>query len=289
MSYDSSLGIFVDDKISSTEIVKNIDNLQRGLNGGYGFYDFDVGLLEESYDGRVVGGLKTEHILKPEFYGSPSPRVEMVTNDVHYRRRSNNYLDRYYRHEHLGFDESTNRVERFTAYQPIEGLSCTFTCREKPKSVEVVVCLHAYESEGEPGGTTSTDSYVTDNYSRPFFHPSFVSQSSFAGWEKAQALNNIVAELKMFAKTPLIDEPMKISGTTRFIRCRGRDRYNSNRVQIRLHHIFTASGSTTHPSIQQGVNNISYQCRYVLPDPDGNKRKHIIFESRSMIVNVNYK
>tara|TARA_R100000655_G_scaffold104712_2_gene152229 strand:- start:37 stop:903 length:867 start_codon:yes stop_codon:yes gene_type:complete len=288
MGYDPLLGTVDSNIIKSSDIVENVDRLQKGLNGGYGWLDFDIGSIDESYSDRIDGAIKTHNILKPEFYGDPSPRVEMVTNDVHYRIRSNNYLDRYYRHEHLGFDESGGSIERFSAYQPIEGLSATFTCREQPKSVEVVICFHAYESEGEPGKSFSTDEFITDGYSKPFFHPGTVANGSYAGWNKAMSLNDVAAECRLFVETPNTDQPESVVATKRFIRCRGRDRYNSQRVQVRVHHLFT-SDDTVSPVVRKGVNTISYQCRYRLDHPDDANGKHIIFESRSMIVNVNYK
>ena len=61
--------------ISAREIRDNVEAIQEFVNGGIRNAD-----LERS-------SLETENILKPEFYGSPSPRVEGVSSDTYYRSK----------------------------------------------------------------------------------------------------------------------------------------------------------------------------------------------------------
>tara|TARA_R110000765_G_scaffold57485_2_gene112597 strand:- start:560 stop:1363 length:804 start_codon:yes stop_codon:yes gene_type:complete len=55
------------------------------LNGGIEDKDLQASMEVGGPTGGKVW-CKTRHIVKPEFYGSPAPRVQMTTADVHYRK-----------------------------------------------------------------------------------------------------------------------------------------------------------------------------------------------------------
>ena len=84
--------------LDADDLRNRFEHIQRKTNGNFGIADFADTAGTESKKPVV----KTEHIFKPEFFGSPSPHILGVSSDTYYRRRSGNKLDRCYRHEATG-------------------------------------------------------------------------------------------------------------------------------------------------------------------------------------------
>ena len=88
------------DVLEAKDIRDRAKELQRFLNGG----------IQAHGTSSSTAFVDTQHIVKPEFYGNPSPRMEGVSSDTIYRKRSGNILESYYRHEASGADEMDDFV-----------------------------------------------------------------------------------------------------------------------------------------------------------------------------------
>jgi len=84
------------------------EKVQEYINGEMESSDFDSG----------SAWVDSIHVIRPNFFGSPSPRVEMVSSDVHYREQ----FDKTY-----SFVLSNDFVKQAI---PIPGLSASIYCSE---------------------------------------------------------------------------------------------------------------------------------------------------------------
>ena len=283
----SSLGLSFasPNTINAEDLREEIELLQRGINGGYLRSDvinntrFSFGAGEDDF------ALSTDKIKKPEFYGSPSPRIEAVTSDTYYKKRTNNKLDRYYVHEVIGTSKNFKDSSVIGAYQPIEGMSCTVFCREEPKFALVTGCCHIFESGGFAGKTFNT---ITDDGSQDFRGATFQHQSSRSGFLKAQAQAMYVAEMQMFLDKMDGNGPQIIVGAGRTVKARGRGAYNCRRRQIAFT-VPLVTGGTLATGLTIGVNKVSYRIRYRLFDDAETRYRHIYVDARNFVVDVYYK
>tara|TARA_Y100000004_G_scaffold143859_1_gene163779 strand:- start:321 stop:1196 length:876 start_codon:yes stop_codon:yes gene_type:complete len=281
--------------ISSTNILdpndlrENNERLQKGLNGGLSLTDFET-REEAEAAGRVFDPITTDKIKKPEFYGSPSPRVESVISDIHYRYRTNSKLDRYYRHEHQGFTDRFEDRTDINSYQPIEGLSSVVICRETPLMVVISGSFYANAKEGR-GGTE--ESILNNKNQFPYFDSGVQVRMSESGYFKATANQFGIGECHLFvdnfSSDPITGDggPSIVPATQTLIFCQGlAPGYNSNGQQYSFHKILR---NTDTNKLTKGRNVVSYRCRYRRSSAETNKMRHLYFDARNFVVDVYYK
>jgi hypothetical protein len=257
--------------ISAREIRDNVEAIQEFVNGGIRNAD-----LERS-------SLETENILKPEFYGSPSPRVEGVSSDTYYRSRSNNKLDRYYRHEQTGYtNKSADYPPPFSAYQPIEGMSCSVFCDEAPIAVTVTGSFYAFESGGFSG---QYEHKISSNHKFPWYWAEYRETSAKSGFEKSRTQSYVCAEFMLFLDRMDGEDPQPIGATRRYLHPRARGAYNCNRIQSSFHVVLSPS----YFGLTIGVNKISYRCRYRLISEDNKTSRHVYVDGRNLVVDALYR
>ena len=148
------------DPVTAKSFRDRFIDLQKFLNGG--ILKADLKPATTDADAWVT----TDLIFKPEFFDMPAPRVEGVSSDTHYRYRSHNKLDRYYRHEGLG--STTDKVfgtyegdgdsdyasRKFDeqVWEPIEGMAATvYVPGDVSLSAVVLGTAYAFESGGGAG------------------------------------------------------------------------------------------------------------------------------------------
>jgi hypothetical protein len=281
--------------LTAEDIASNIDRLQLGLNGKMSNFDFDTGSLDSF--GKISDPITTDRIKKPEFYGAPSPRVESVISDVHYRYRSNSKLDRCYRHEHSGYSAELDDNRDLNMYQPIEGLSTTVVCREAPLCTVIVGSFYAHVREGGGG---DEDDEISNKGVVPYYDPGFVFNEDHSGYFKARAQSRRVAECALFIDngasrlpsdpvtmgTTAFTGPLRIKGTTRKVYANGLAGYNSNAHQFSFQKVIRAGEDG---ALRKGQNKISYRCRYRLRTETSNYEAHLYFDARNLVVDVLYK
>ena len=89
--------------INAADIESNIDKLETYVNGGIDATDYTNNWVEGT------------HIRPPEFFGSPAPRTEMVSSDIHSRTTGIQNVDAFRLWEDITQD----------SYIPIPGLAAT--------------------------------------------------------------------------------------------------------------------------------------------------------------------
>lgn len=124
------------DHVSSAEnalvnfINKGIRRTELRTDGG----DYD-GFSLNKYSKQ--GWVRTEHIFKPEFYGSPSPRMDAVSGHTHFRETNNDFS------KSVIFQGDVSGSD----YIPVPGL-CTRIKLHHKAFVLVHVSFYAYELGG---------------------------------------------------------------------------------------------------------------------------------------------
>ena len=105
MPYPSSLVPFVDaTTITADSINVRVQAVEHFINGG----------IEQS-DLPLTEFVEPAHMVSPEFYGSPAPRVQLMSSDVHYRQgRGSDDTQIFYHKQDRG------------AFLPIPGLAASF-------------------------------------------------------------------------------------------------------------------------------------------------------------------
>jgi len=105
--------------VITAEVLNNIfHKCEEFLNGGIRTTDLQVHSTASGYNPHhpdLQGWCKPRHIVKPEFYASPAPKVQMATADVHYRQALESRDHAVYTND-IGDNE----------FIPIPGLSATF-------------------------------------------------------------------------------------------------------------------------------------------------------------------
>ena len=266
-SFDDSLRL--EDTTSASELQAVFDEAHRFFNGG---------MIASDLNARTW--VDTEHIFRPEFYGSPSPRVEMVSSDVHYRQRPHDTTERSIHHEasgagSLGVNLSNNNPD---SYQFIEGLGSTMRCH-KAAVVDIMTTLYIYEDNGE-GSKIDMDTACAQVCL-------FVNNVS-----RRNTVRNIFPRGK--GGGPGLGAS-DLSGTTSAEKFQGTRMREFNRRQISFIH---------QESFVAGTHNLSVRLKYKTRADYGNNTtnvkadatsggkgdewKHVFVEGRNFIVDVHY-
>tara|TARA_R110002020_G_scaffold92525_1_gene223920 strand:+ start:3291 stop:4091 length:801 start_codon:yes stop_codon:yes gene_type:complete len=252
------------DTIEAEDIKNRMLELQRFLNGGIVPRKITAG-----GDFENSAFIKTQHIEKPEFYGSPHPRVEAISSDTVFRKRTNNRLDRYYRHEQTGSvsqESFAGAADKPTAWQPIEGMSSTVFAREDCTAL-VIGSFYVQDSGGSDGfGNVDTLDSGT-----------FRQQAAF---ERCQLAGRIICETALFLDIGDGNGATLQDRTKRRVYSRGEQSYNCRR----MNHSFTIP-----VDLKKGHNKLSYRTYYRLKRRDDFNVKHIFFDARNFVVDCLYR
>ena len=116
------------DSVSSSEIKSQLDSIEDFVNEDITSSDLTTS----------NGWLTRALIYKPEFYGSPNPRMLAVTGDIYHRKSPAGHADQAH------FHAMSN-----TAANPVPGLAVTFKVPRDNTLVSVYCSFHAYESGGK--------------------------------------------------------------------------------------------------------------------------------------------
>jgi len=108
--------------ISASEFKSNDAEVEKFLNGG---------MIATDLDGSQW--VKTNHIRPPNFFGSPAPRTELVSSDVHYRHR----------HSSLEQEFSGWKDVSLENMIPVEGMSATMHVTPKEPGANPVAHIMA--------------------------------------------------------------------------------------------------------------------------------------------------
>ena len=263
---DVSPGEFVD----ASEFRKRFEELQRFVNGGID--------PEEDFEEREF--ITSEHIEKPEFYGSPNPRIEAVSSNTTYRSRRGNMLDRYYRHESSGsvnLPGSYSHEEakkKTTAWQPIEGMSASVFNERTNATAHVIGSFYVMDQEGADGfqnvrRMNFDDFGYNERDNSVWFH-----DRQYAAHTRVLLTGRIVGETMLF----LNGEP--VEQTRRRIYSRGQQAYNFRRQQHSFARLI---------DLNLGENKISYRFCYRLKGEDDVNVRHVVFDERNFIVDCHHK
>ena len=238
------------DVLEAKDIRDRAEELQRFLNGQ----------IISSSDFSDSAFVDTQHIVKPEFYGGPSPRIEGASSDTIYRKRSGNILDSYYRHETSGSETMGDFVSPdgsdINVWHPVEGMSSTIHCHERPVQAMCLGSFHAYED----GGTMGDEKGRSDE------------------WLFVSTAGRIIAEFMLFVDTG--DGPVAQQRTRRRVYGSGSDRYKCRR----MNHSFAQN-----VTLEQGENKVSYRCFYRRIAPNDRKMIHLYSRARNFVVDVHYR
>ena len=254
-SFDDSLEL--GDATSASEVQAFLDEAHRFINGG--MVDSDLHTRE---------WVKTEHIFRPEFFGSPSPRVEMVSSDVHYRQRPHDTGS-----GHLGVALSVNNSE---SYQYIEGLGATVRCH-KAAVVDVMTSFYIFEDNGQ-GTKLDMDQPVAQVCL-------FVDNEA-----RRNTIRNIFPRAKGGA--PII------SGTLSAVESPEAENFNGtrarefNRRQVSFIHQESLTAGTHKLSVRLKYKTRQGYSNGIASDhistAKGDEWKHVFVEGRNFIVDVHY-
>ncbi len=268
-----------DETIEAEDLRDRFKELQRFVNGGIEDSDFKRIAGSSTREGVV----ETQHIYKPEFYGSPSPTVVGVSSDTVYRRRSGNKLDRYYRHEAIGgqiLESFTVEAadDDSTAWQPIEGLSTTVYVHESTSPQCLIMGnFYAFESGGKNGYSRSK---ITNGDKWGRFEQGRNRLESESGYYRSMACGTGIAVFMLFVDTMNGDGPQPIKATRRTLYGTGGGRYRLRR----MNHSFTHKVALT-----QGENKISYRCFYRQKAHDDKRLRHLYIDARNLVVDILYR
>tara|TARA_R100000664_G_scaffold22963_1_gene32507 strand:+ start:6460 stop:7332 length:873 start_codon:yes stop_codon:yes gene_type:complete len=278
------------DTLLSRELLLLNSQTSFDLNRGFSRNDFEnkIGATGDGASDKK-GVIQASHIFKPEFYGSPSPHVLGVSSDTYYRSRSNNKLNRYYRHEGIGSIQGTDisDIDRFAdvnAWQPIEGLSTTVYVPpgETPRTAFVCASFHAHEKGGKVGDPRSQilrEGRATGEGNK---------MESLSGFYRSERAGTFVAFFAIFLDRMDGNGPRYVNGTERRIFGTGGGRYRCRRMNHSIiANLITFTGYDF--SLTEGENKISVRCLYRLPAPDTKGTRHVYVDARNLVVDVIYK
>ena len=226
----------------------------------------------------------SRHVFKPEFYGSPAPRLEGVSGDVHYRSRPFNLESRYYRHEQGGWyklhkknDDGTISVlldpkvdlqdsaikDPKGLFTPIEGLSVSFHLHKKS-----LVTLSASWNAWESGGSTGYSSQKNKN----------------------KALNDRVALFRLFYKSPegTSSDLKQAAATDRVLYARSNAGYNFRRQNFSTTwmHEFDPGTHHVYIGVLYFLKDIDGDGYLTLGDGHGHRVKHVYVDARSLVLDA---
>jgi len=265
------------DPVTAKSFRDRFIDLQKFLNGG--ILKADLKPATTDADAWVT----TDLIFKPEFFDMPAPRVEGVSSDTHYRYRSHNKLDRYYRHEGLG--STTDKVfgtyegdgdsdyasRKFDeqVWEPIEGMAATvYVPGDVSLSAVVLGTAYAFESGGQ---VTSKD--VPSRTAGTWLAETANAQ----GYENQKYLGQVFVETMLWVDTDDGAGPQGRRQTQRRIYPRSGGSYNFRRAQVSFLDTVT---------LTPGVNKISYRAWYRLKGGGQTSHKHCYIDGRNFIVDL---
>ena len=280
MSFSSSI---LDSKdsgeiLEADDLRTRFEHIQKETNGKFTSGNF-VNTPGTTTKKQVV---QTEHIFKPEFFGSPSPHILGVSSDTYYRRRSGNKLDRCYRHEATGsklmdsLDLSELMENDPSAWQPIEGLSATVFVDPGRDAICSVMCnFYAFESGGKSGRARS----VILGFNR---HNALGNkEESLSGWRRATAAGLTIGAFCIFVDKMDGDGPQIEKSTFRRIFGTGGGRYRMRRMNHSMSH---CTGL-----LSPGENKISVRCIYRQKTIDNKSLRHLYIDQRNLVVDLMYR
>ncbi|MAK37276.1 MAG: hypothetical protein CMC15_14070 [Flavobacteriaceae bacterium] len=260
-------------KIEADNLRDRFDHLTKKVNGSINKGDI------------LKGSLTTEHIFKPEFYGSPSPYIKGISSDTFYRRRSGNKLDRYYRHEATGSrTQDTVDINELasdvTAWCPIEGLSTTVYLENDREAIcDVMTNFYCFESGGKTG--TARKKILEEGRTTG---PGNEMESK-SGYNRARTNTFIQAMYRIFVDTMDGSGPKGITSTLAISYGTAGGRYRYRRMNHSLHcTLFSSLGDIT-----RGENKISVRCVYRLIDPEDIMMRHLYIDQRNLVVDLKYR
>lgn len=150
------------DTISQTDFNKRTQDIEDYLNGGIEDSDIDK-----------TKWLDTKHVRTPSFFGSPAPRGEFVSGDVHHRKGARN------EDQFLMWDTISS------SFQPIPGLAATIhvTRHEGRPTESAQAHIHAsfFVAEINNGSSGKTDSKVNYEHFEAAEFKLFVDGSAKGG------------------------------------------------------------------------------------------------------------
>lgn len=233
--------------------------------------------LQRFINGQVVAGdlsttafVDTQHIVRPEFYGSPSPRVEGVSSDTIYRKRSGNILDTHYRHEGSGSElmesYSSPDTSDINLWQPVDGMSATIHCHEDNVSALCVGSFRAFERDGKV-----TDAPYDAGYDK-------AKRDQINPFRRAVVAGKYFAEFMLFVDTG--SGPVAKPRTRRRIYGSGENQYKCRH----MNHSFIQD-----LTLSEGENKISYRCFYRYLGEDDRRMVHLYVQARNFVVDVLYR
>tara|TARA_R100000353_G_C6504386_1_gene194959 strand:+ start:397 stop:1188 length:792 start_codon:yes stop_codon:yes gene_type:complete len=249
------------DPVDAEDLRLRFRELQRFVNGG----------INPEVDFEESQFIETQHIEKPEFYGSPHPRVEAVSSDTIYRQRTNNRLDRYYRHEQSGsvLAETYNSAktqEKLSAWQPIEGMSATVFVREDCTAF-VMGNFYTLDQGGSDGFIKLKKLSEGEDRQRASYHRCLLA-------------GRLLAETMLFVDNMDGSGPQAQVFSRRRIFSRGEAQYNMRRQNQSFTNLI---------SLTKGENKVSYRCVYRLKRREDSFVKHLLFDARNFVVDCIYK
>ena len=247
-------GVSDGDTLDASDIKDRATDLQRFVNGQVWADDLST-----------TAFVDTQHIVRPEFYGSPSPRVEGVSSDTIYRKRTGNILDTHYRHEGSGSElmpsfESPDTSD-INLWQPVDGMSATIHCHEYNVTALCIGSFRAFERDG----------VVTDNITSAL-------KDFIAPYRRAVVAGKIIAEFMLFVDTG--NGPVAQERTRRRVFGSGENQYKCRH----MNHSFIQD-----LTLSEGENKISYRCFYRYLGEDDRRMVHLYLQARNFVVDVLYR
>jgi hypothetical protein len=264
--------------LDAVDLRTRFEHIQGKTNGKFGIGDF-VDTVGTELKKPVV---KTEHIFKPEFFGSPSPHILGVSSDTYYRRRSGNKLDRCYRHEATGsklmdslsLDEL--RENDPSAWQPIEGLSTTVFVDPGRDAICSIMCnFYAFESGGKSGRARP----VLLGFGRDTGYGN--KEESISGYGRATAAGLTFGAFCIFVDKMDGNGPQIETSTFRRIFGTGGGRYRMRRMNHSMSHFIG--------DLSPGENKISVRCIYRQKSLDNKSMRHLYIDQRNLVVDLMYR
>tara|TARA_R110000787_G_scaffold73767_1_gene164299 strand:- start:3374 stop:4153 length:780 start_codon:yes stop_codon:yes gene_type:complete len=245
------------DTLDASDIKDRATDLQRFVNGQVWADDLST-----------TAFVDTQHIVRPEFYGSPSPRVEGVSSDTIYRKRTGNILDTHYRHEGSGSelmpDFESPDTSDINLWQPVDGMSATIHCHEDNVAALCIGSFRAFERDG----------VVSDLYS----HLTSDLEDQINPFRRAIVAGKYIAEFMLFVDTG--SGPVAKPRTRRRVYGSGENQYKCRH----MNHSFIQD-----LTLSEGENKISYRCFYRLVGEDDRRMVHLYLQARNFVVDVLYR
>jgi len=121
---------------TAADLLSRVTTVEDFINGGTA-----TGDLEDASPWA-----KSQHFVRPEFYGSPHPRVQLITGLTAYRRRSGDWYQAFMLSDDAALD----------TWVPVHGLCATLLVQPPPGVASINVVLragfYAYERDGTLAG-----------------------------------------------------------------------------------------------------------------------------------------